>query len=211
MKKLTNWSLEARYDADDRRKHMGVLMLKSNSSQVGNIIEKIEEKQYLKKETTEMQVLLVSFRKYCMKVAFIYIRETPTQEQIRRLKSDLSNIDLVMGDLNLDPNKSTDSNKLEDLCTDRSKVLNEITTTRFNQLDHILLNRAKFKVYFATSYFNYTTDHNLLSIRIAKTGNAFNTNFLQKMSFNVDKETKNKSGERKNIFVSPLPKARKEE
>jgi hypothetical protein len=31
------------------------------------------------------------------------------------------------------------------------------------------------------------------------------------MSFNVDKETKNKSGERKNIFVSPLPKARKEE
>ena len=211
MKKLTNWSLEARYDADDRRKHMGVLMLKSNSSQVGNIIEKIEEKQYLKKETTEMQVLLVSFRKYCMKVAFIYIRETPTQDQIRRLKSDLSNIDLVMGDLNLDPNKSTDSNKLEDLCTDRSKVLNEITTTRFNQLDHILLNRAKFKVYFATSYINYTTDHNLLSIRIAKTGNAFNTNFLQKMSFNVDKETKNKSGKRKNIFVSPLPKARKEE
>ena len=211
MQKLTNWSLEARHDAEDKRKHMGVLMLKSNSSQVGNIVEKIEDKQYSKKETTEMQVLLVSFRNYCLKAAFVYIRETPTQIQINRLKSDLSEIDLLIGDLNLDPNRSRDSAKIEDLCADRSKVLNEITTSRFNQLDHILLNKEKFKVYFATSYINYTTDHNLLSIRIGKTGNAFNTNFLQKMSFNVDKETKNRAGERKHVFVSPLPKVRREE
>ena len=153
-----------------------------------------------------MQVMFVSFKDYCMKSAFVYIRETPSQEQIKILKNDLSNIDLVMGDLNLDPNRSPDAGKLETLSSGRSSILNEITTTRFNQLDHILLNCKKFKIYFATSFINYTTDHHLLSSRIAKNGNEFNTAFLQKLSFDVDKDTKHKS-EGKTGYFDAKPKS----
>ena len=72
-------------------------------------------------------------------------------------------------------------------------MLNEITTTRFNQLDHIHLNCKKFSIYFATSFINYTTDHHLLSSRIAKNENKFNPAFLQKLScyhHNNDKRRK---------------------
>ena len=95
--------------------------------------------------------------------------------------------------MNLDPNRSTDAGKLETLCSRKTKVLSEITTTRFTQLDHILLNCIKFSVYFTTSFINYTTDHHLLSSRIAKEGNTFNSAFLHRLSCNADKETKSKS------------------
>ena len=62
-----------------------------------------------------MQVMFASFKDYWIKTAFVYIRETPTQEQIKMLKKDLLNIDLVMGDLNLDPSRSPDTGKLETL------------------------------------------------------------------------------------------------
>ena len=62
------------------------------------------------------------------------MRETPTVEQIKHLIRDFKNIDLVMGDLNLDPNREPDSDKLQILCQQRKRVLTEITTTRFNQL-----------------------------------------------------------------------------
>ena len=137
-----------------------MLMLISKSSQLENLIDTIEEKHYSKKHTTQMQVLFVSFKDFCMKVAFVYIRETPTQEEIKLLKKDLSSTDLVMGDLNLDTNRSTDAGKLETLCSRKTKVLSEITTTRFTQLDHILLNCIKFSVYFTTSFINYTTEQN---------------------------------------------------
>ena len=209
---LTNWSIEARYDSDDRRKHMGMLMLKSKSSQFGNVVDILEEKQYTQKNITQMQVLFASFKDYVMKTAFVYLRETPTQEQIKILKKDLFSTDLVMGDLNLDPNRNTDLGKLEALCLKRSKVLRELTTTRFNQLDHVLLNCTRFKVYYTTSFINYTTDHNSLSSRIAKVGNTFSDRFLQKLSCNVDKETKSKSDGRKQEFDSkPTRQKPKEE
>ena len=69
-----------------------------------------------------------------LRSALVYIRETPTFEQIKLLNRDLKNIDLVIGDLNLDPNRDTDSDKLKMLCQNRKRVLTEITTTRFNQL-----------------------------------------------------------------------------
>ena len=48
-----------------------------------------------------------------------------------------------MGDLNLDaddPTRNLDKKKLEALCVERTKVLQEVTTTRYNQLDQELQN-----------------------------------------------------------------------
>ena len=105
-----------------------------------------------------------------------------------------------MGDLNLDPTREEDSQKLNRLRERRTSVLNEVTTIRFNQLDHIDLDLNKFNTFYSTSFINYTSDHHLLSLRIAKDGNSFNESHLKKMSFNVDKETRSKPMESKRKF-----------
>ena len=101
------------------------------------------------------------------------------------LKHCLRDCDVLMGDLNLDPTREEDSQKLKRLRERRTSVLNEVTTIRFNQLDHIDLDLNKFNTFYSTSFINYTSDHHLLSLRIAKDGNSFNESHLKKMSFNV--------------------------
>ena len=43
LEELSNWTISARYDSDDTIKHMGMLMLRSKSSQLENLIDTIEE------------------------------------------------------------------------------------------------------------------------------------------------------------------------
>ena len=100
-----------------------------------------------------------------------------------------------MGDLNLDaddPKRNSNKKKLEALCVERTKVLQEVTTTRYNQLDHILLNIGKFPVFYSTSFFNHTTDHHTIIARIAKSGNNKKQSFLKRVSFDADEYTKSK-------------------
>ena len=126
---------------------MGMLVLKSK--QINHDIDAtIEEKTYFRNHSMHTQVLFISFNQYDLKSAFLYIRETPTKEEIKMLKKDFTSIDLVMGDMNLDPNRSDDLKKLDYLCSERKRVLSEVTTTRFNQLDHVLLNVVKFPIFF---------------------------------------------------------------
>ena len=184
-----SWSILARYDSKDQQKHMGMLLLKSNSSHEGLRITNIVEKHYLKKQKVEMQIVFVDFPDYFLRAAFVYVRSKPSKEYINILKKDLKDTDLVLGDLNLDPQIHEDKNKLSSLIEHRSLVLNQVTTCRFNQLDHIALDCQKFKNYFATSYINYTTDHNVITVRIASKENEFSEQFQQKKTFDIDKET----------------------
>ena len=94
-----------------------------------------------------------------------------------------------MGYLNLDPNRSKDVTMLDDLCNQRKRVLNELTTIRFNQLDHILLNDEKFPVNFFSSYINHTMDHHTIAVRIAKDENKFKQSFLENITFDEDDYT----------------------
>ena len=64
----------------------------------------------------------------------------------------------------------------------------------------------KFQTHFATSFFNYTSDHHLLSLRIPKDGNTFNADFLKKISFNVEQETRTKPIQHKRSFPEISPK-----
>ena len=189
---LSNWSIVVRYDSGDEIKHMGMLMLKSKFGKQDITIENGKQKKYMKNKSTQIQILFSTFKEYNIRVGFIYARQTPTQEEIKQMKKDYLECHLLMGDLNLDSNREADSQKLKSLLVERSNVLNEVTTTRFNQIDHIHLNLKEFNIYFATSFINYTTDHHLLSIRIPKHGNKFSTRFLEKMSFNIEKETRSK-------------------
>ena len=191
MKLFDKWSIEGRFDCNvGKKKHMGMLLLRSKKSEKVNLVPLISEKCYLKNQTLQIQLVMVSFDEYALKSAFIYTRQTPTKEQLKDIVRDCSNVDLIMGDLNLDPKKKEDRAKLDLLCQTRSMILNETTTIRFNQLDHILLDNRKFSAYFATSYLNYTTDHHCLTIRIGVKENELDIAFLQKLLYTPEKVTK---------------------
>ena len=196
--KLSNWIVEARFDSEDKLKHMGMLVLKSKLSDY-QIIINVTEKPYFKNHYVQMQVVFISFTAYNLESAFVYTRETPSQSQLKLLKKELKNIDLAMGDLNLDPNRSKDVTMLDDLCNQRKRVLNELTTIRFNQLDHILLNDEKFPVNFSTSYINHTTDHHTIVVRIGKDENRFKQSFLEKITFDEDAYTDTRKPKRRKL------------
>ena len=211
--KLSNWSIEKRFDADDNSKHMGLLFLRSNKSKYQNLVESIEQKYEVdsKKSIVFSQTFIVTFTKFDLKAAFLYIREKPSMAQITNMKSDLSKCDLIMGDMNLDPADKADLKKLAVLCGDRKMILNEFTTIRYNQLDHIILNCDKFGRHYSTSYINYTTDHSLICVRIPELGNIFNDAYLKRMSFDVEKHTKTQSEKPRNFSQNIQKRSYEEE
>ena len=71
---------------------------------------------------------------------FVYIRETPNMAKLEALMQAFRHSDCIMGDLNLDPAREEDKIKLQKLCgPERIQILQEHTTTRSNQLDHIIM------------------------------------------------------------------------
>ena len=186
---FTNWKVIERIDSKDGRNHMGLLMLQSSRSFQKNIASNLCQKQYYKDEeghkVIQIQVLSTYFLNYHLSAAFVYIRKTPSEAETRKLEECLCQYDL-----NLDAYRTADQQKLEILCQRKSKVLNEITTIRFNQLDHILLDCALFPEYFATSYRNHTTDHHAVVVRIANIGNKKSEAFLQNIRFDQENWTK---------------------
>ena len=143
------------------------------------------------------QVLNVSFHKFHLSSAFVYIRKTPTQEETSKIAQSLSGRDLVIGDLNLDKNRAEDVKKIDILCQKRSQVLDEITTVWFNQLDHVLLDKTLFPCHFATSFRNHTTDHHAIAFRVPEVGAQFSNSFLSKINFDREHWTKTKHQKRK--------------
>ena len=195
-KQLSNWTIEARLDADDGVLHMGLLFLRSKESRCSNLIELIQPKSLKKNDVVWLQILMIKFKEYDLTGAFLYSREKPTLHQLKEMKKELTWCDLIIGDINLDPSTAADSKKLEELCGNKTRVLNEVTTTRFNQLDHIILDCEKFPKYFTTSFLNHSTDHSLICLRIAHSDNSFHEKFLKKRHFDEEKRTKNKGVKR---------------
>ena len=198
---LSNWKVIERFDSNDGISHMGLIMLQSLISHNQNIVRNISEKTFFKvekgKKLDYIQVMTASFLKYHITCAFVYIRHTPTEAETMKLGKFLKSFDLVMGDLNLDSYRSADVPKLQILCETRRKVLNEITTIRFNQLDHILLDCNLFPNFFATSFRNHTTDHYTAVVRIPSVGNTISELFLSSINFNQEHWTKTAKRKRK--------------
>merc|ERR1712208_232464 len=92
---------------------MGMIVLKSKQSLLEDFKLNIEEKMYYRKHYLHLQILFISFTTYNLETTFVYVRETPTLDEIKMLKQDFVNTDLVMGDLNLDPNRSSDLKKID--------------------------------------------------------------------------------------------------
>ena len=188
---LSNWKLRRRDDAEDGRKHMGLLLLQSLSSTAKH---KLDFEHYKKdKNSVYVQTLKVKFQDFLkLNVVFVYYQKTPSQTEIKRLTQYVKDCDIIMGDLNLDINRNDDKTKLEILCeNNRSRLLNEITTSNNNQLDQVIISEKLSKSNcFTTSYLNFTSDHKVIVIRVPNQGNNFTTKFKQNVNFDKNKFTK---------------------
>ena len=189
--RLSNWNIIGRFDSEDDRKHMGMVLLQSVHSSIGS---EFSMKTYFKKvegnNLVFAQVITLKLLKLSLQASFIYIRETPMLKDVERFSKYMQDSNIIMGDLNLDPNRDEDHKKLTILIgTSKKRVLHEVTTTRINQLDHILID-ATMVNYFGTSYFNYTTDHKTITLRLPLEGNKLSKKFHQSYYFDNEKWTR---------------------
>ena len=84
-----------------------------------------------------------------------------------------------------------DRKKLQKLCgPKRIMILKEHTTTRSNQLDHIIMHSHLSTKVFATSFINHTSDHRTITFRIPLSGNNFSEHFKRDWFFDKEKFTR---------------------
>ena len=211
-KQLSKWRLLWRGDAEDGQQHMGLLLLQSLSSTIKHSVDIFAKKGKVHNSNqVQVQVLLVKFRDLSLDVAFVYYRKTPTKTDVEKLTTMVKHCDLVIGDLNLDNNREGDREKLKILCEEkRCRLLNEITTSNFNQLDHVIISGKLSKLdCFSTSYLNFTSDHKTIVVRVPNEGNCLTQKFKENFTFDQYKETR--SGlKRKTTTEDNIPKKKKE-
>ena len=190
---LSNWRLLSRSDAEDGQKHMGLLLLQSLSSNSKHSLDILAKKgKDSNSKQIHVQVLLVKFRDFSLDAAFVYYRKTPAKTDVKKLATLVKHCDLVIGDLNLDNNREGDKEKLELLYEEkRCRLLNEITTSNFNQLDHVIVSEELLKTdCFSTSYLNFTSDHKVVVVRVPRKSNCFSQKFKENVNFDQYKETR---------------------
>ena len=166
---LSNWRVHHRVDSQDGKKHMGFLVLQGQSASVDiSILTLNEGNEWRKRGDRVTQILNVFFEEYLLEASFVYINKTPTQSDLKNLCETLKSSNLIMGDLNLDMDRAEDQVKLEALCGEsKRRVLSEVTTDQYNQLDQIILvNDEARQDAFCTSFENYTSDHKVIIIRL---------------------------------------------
>ena len=80
-----------------------------------------------------------------------------------------------MGDFNLSHRIPEDRKKIENICNPRkSSILHEITRKQsINQLDYVLVEKDLVDKCFTTSYNNFISDHNSITLRIGLEENRF--------------------------------------
>ena len=161
--KLKEYSILRRFDISDNKKHMGFLIMKPREA------AEIHLKHIAQFKDSKCQVIIEEIN--CIRFAFIYLRPNAgDKDQISKILQNYqcSEVDVIMGDVNLNPRISFENDRLKQLCQNKEQALNEVTTVHKNQLDHILVsNKYKGHVY-VTSFFNFISDHKSIVIRIGE-------------------------------------------
>ena len=144
IQKFQKWKVIKRLDATDNIKHMGLLLLCPVSKQEKSIqfIYHLDYVEGYKSKTKKLfyQGLVMRIREHLKKFVFLYIQETPSNEESIQISKAFQDYDAIIGDLNLNPIIPHQKKRLHEICG-KSKYmdLEEITTDNFVQLDHVLL------------------------------------------------------------------------
>ena len=162
--KLTEYSILRRFDISDDKKHMGFLIMKPREA------KDVPLKHIAEFKDTSCQVMIYEI-KNDVKFAFVYLRPNAgNKDQISKILKNYqcSDVNVIMGDLNLNPRISFENDRLKQLCENKEPALNEVTTVHKNQLDHIIVSKELKGHVFVTSFFNFISDHKSIVIRIGE-------------------------------------------
>ena len=193
--KLKNWKIIKRLDATDNKKHMGLMLLVPNNlNKYDELVFGLDYVQGLRNnEDLLYQGLVLNLKQIYKKIVCLYIRQTPNKRESLEIRNRFETADCIMGDLNLNKMNQSERLNLLQICGENKIVtLDEITTNRNNQLDHVLLDKLMIKNSFTTSFLNLASDHNPIVIRIGYPGNQFSEDFLEGIYFDSDHHLKPK-------------------
>ena len=189
---LVNWKILGRYDAEDQRKHMGLLVLASRKSQFNG---KLSITYQTSKREGNLQIEGIILRLECnLKLGFVYCRSSPNNQEISAINKYFGECNVLMGDLNLSHRVTKDIEKVRNLCQ-HSKIsaLQEITRSiSQNQLDYILMDELLSEIVFVTSFNNFISDHKSITARIGLDGNQFTKEIKVRLSFDSESHLKAK-------------------
>ena len=103
-----------------------------------------------------------------MYVGFIYCRSTPSNEDIQFLNDMFADCKILLGDFNLSHRIKSEQRKLQTVCGDsRESILNEVTRAiSNNQIDYVIVDKVLKSQCFASSYYNFISDHKSITLRI---------------------------------------------
>ena len=188
-KLLTNWSVQFRFDSGDGKKHMGLLILASKST---NGIQLVENLSLNRQGQTQVQ--LISVRLSGKVFSFVYIRTTPTLAEAQWLQEKTLAGDFILGDLNSNPLNPNEKRLIEVIGGQKKMIFRGITTPQKNQLDHILGDESAQPV-FTTSYLNFISDHFAITLRMA----------LNRAGFVDDPRLKKDSSQTKRPIIHQSP------
>ena len=204
INKLKHWKVLKRLDATDNIEHMGLLLLIPNTTtNTSNFMYSLDYIEGYKSKTKSIlyQGLVIDLIPLYRRVAFLYLRATPTTEELYKLRESVKNCDCIIGDLNLNPKVPEQRKKLLTLCgASKYMALEEITTDIGNQLEHVILEKDLKKRCFSTAFLNFASDHKSIVVRIASAANNFTTEFKQQTSFDQDFHTKKKTQAADKVF-----------
>ena len=193
--KLSNWQIIGQYDSDDSRKHMGLILLKSNTSCLSGELQ-ITYKTAKRNGDLQIEGLIVKLDTSLI-ICFIYCRSTPSVKEIEAIKKTFGDCNVLIGDLNLSHRIRSDQDKLVTLCNSKKvSILNEITrSVSNNQLDYILADEFLAEKSYATSFNNFISDHKSITVRIGLHQNEFSKDFKMKITFDQESHLKTKNVE----------------
>ena len=188
-RKLDNWQLICRHDANDGSAHMGLILLSPKLSEMPSKIESF--RLYTEKRSGQLQVQVLTIRILKrMNIGFIYCRSSPNDKETKKIRKILESeeCDILMGDLNLSSKSPKDKKKLDLLCENKMTILLTEITRRIsnNQLDHVLVRKESESFCYATSYFNFVSDHNSIVIRISDEHNQLTQEAMERIHFSQD-------------------------
>ena len=194
IKKLENWNVIKRLDATDNKKHMGlILMIPKGKEETMKLVFDMDyvESYTDDKSTLLYQGLTMNLTKHYKKIVFLYIRKTPNRKETKGIAQRFIKYDCIIGDLNLNPALREQKEKLEMICgKDKYLALEEITTIRYNQLDHIILKNDLSNISFSTAYNNFCSDHKSIVLRLATKKTTFLKEFAENVYFDMEKHLK---------------------
>ena len=165
---LFKWDIIGRYDADDKSKHMGLLLICPKRSNIRHILQSITYNPAKRNGALQIQGLILRMTN-AVNIGFIYCRSTPNNPEVKAISKYFKECHFLLGDFNLSPRIPKDVQKIEALCeTEKYVALKEVTRViSNNQVDHVLADKSFQGKCLATSYYNFISDHKSIVIRMA--------------------------------------------